>query len=132
APLPVIDLRALQEREREAETARLAGAEAAAPFDLAAGPLIRATLLRLTTAEHVLLLTLHHIIADGWSLGVFVRELAALYGAFVGGQPSPLPELPIQYADYAVWQREWLQGARRDALVAYWTRQLAGLPVLDL
>src|SRR5205085_2429984 len=94
----------------EAEVARLAQEEARRPFDLSKGPLLRASLLRLADEEHVLLLTMHHIISDGWSLGVFVREVAALYGAFLSGRESPLEELPVQYADYAEWEYEHLQG----------------------
>jgi amino acid adenylation domain-containing protein len=107
--------------------------EAHYPFDLTTGPLLRAKLLQLGRAEHVLLLTMHHIVADGWSMGVFVRELAALYEAYIGGRPSPLPELPIQYADFAVWQREWLEGQRLEEQLDYWKQQLAGSPpVLEL
>jgi len=98
------------------------------PFDLARGPLLRVTLLRLNKTEHVLLLTIHHIISDGWSIGVFNRELAVLYEAFSAGKPSPLPELPIQYADYAAWQRQWLQGAVLEAQLDYWRKQLARRP----
>ena len=85
-------------------------AEARRPFDLARGPLLRAGLWRLGETEHVLLLALHHIVSDGWSLGVLVREVTALYPAFAAGLPSPLPELPVQYADFAAWQRSWLAG----------------------
>ena len=99
--LPVVDLAALADAEREAEALRLAREEAQRPFDLARGPLLRATLLRLAEDEHVLLLIMHHIVSDGWSMGVLFRELAALYEAFRAGEPSPLPELPVQYADYA-------------------------------
>ena len=89
---------------------------------------MRATLLRLAEDDHVLVLNTHHIISDGWSLGVLWRELAALYEAFSAGQPSPLPELPVQYADYAVWQREFLAGEMLDKQLAYWKKQLAGAP----
>ena len=108
--LSVIALNHLQEDEREAESLRFIADEAKQPFDLANGPLYRFGLLRLSEQEHVLLITLHHIISDGWSMNVLVRELAALYKAFSAGSPSPLAELPIQYADFAVWQRKWLQG----------------------
>jgi amino acid adenylation domain-containing protein len=131
-PLPVIDLSPLSGDARASEAARLADAEAQRPFDLAAGPLIRTTLLRLGSTEYVFLLTLHHIIADGWSLDVLFRELAALYPAFAAGRPSPLPELPVQYADYAAWQREWLQGEVLDRQLAYWKQQLGDLPLLNL
>ena len=99
--LPVVDLQELPEHEREVQVRALAHEEAQRPFDLAQGPLLRATLLRLAAEEHVLLLTLHHIISDGWSQGVFWRELGVLYEAFATGKPSPLPELGIQYADFA-------------------------------
>ena len=96
--------------EREAETRRLLSEEASRPFDLARGPLVRACLVRLGAEEHVALVTMHHIISDGWSTGIFIREVAALYKAFLGGEESPLPELPIQYADFAHWQRELAAG----------------------
>ncbi|HSF42722.1 MAG TPA: non-ribosomal peptide synthase/polyketide synthase [Thermoanaerobaculia bacterium] len=132
-PLPRIDLTALPEPRRRAETARLAAEEAARPFDLAAGPLLRARLLRLAGDEHLALLTLHHIVSDGWSTGVLVSELAALYGAFAQGLPSPLPEPALQYADFVAWQREWLCGGTLDSEMAWWREQLAGAPeVLEL
>jgi amino acid adenylation domain-containing protein len=131
--LPLIDLSELAEPDREAKARRLAREEAHKPFDLSRGPLLRATLLRLGEAEHLLLVTLHHIASDGWSVGVLVGELRALYGAFVRGEESPLEELPVQYADYAAWQREHLRGERLEAQLAYWRRQLATLPpVLEL
>jgi amino acid adenylation domain-containing protein len=130
--LPVIDVVALEPVEREREVARLAAEEARAPFDLARGPLLRAQLLRLGPSEWVFLLTLHHVVADGWSLGVMFRELATLYEAFALGRPSPLPELAVQYADFALWQREWLRGERLERQLAYWRRRLEGLPVLEL
>ena len=123
-PLPVTDLRALPGDEAEAEARRLAEAEAHRPFDLAQGPLLRADLLRLGDGEHLLLLTMHHIVSDGWSMGVLLRELAALYSAFLAGRPSPLADLPIQYADFAAWQREWLQGEALEPQLAYWRQQL--------
>ncbi len=131
-PLPLIDLCGLSDVEREAAATRLAAAEARAPFDLSRGPLLRATLLRLDRHDHILLPTMHHIVADGWSMSVLVGELATLYSAFAAGQPASLPELPIQYADYAVWQREWLQGEVLEEHLAYWRRQLADLGVLEL
>ncbi|HOR01623.1 MAG TPA: condensation domain-containing protein, partial [Anaerolineae bacterium] len=130
--LPLIDLQHLPGAEREAEAARLAAEEAARPFDLARGPLGRATLLRLAPEEHVVLLTLHHIVCDEWSSGVVVQEVAALYQAFTAGRPSPLAELPIQYADYACWQRSWLQGEVLEEQLTYWKQQLAGLVPLEL
>ncbi len=130
--LPVFDLGSLPASEREAEASLRAGEEAQRPFDLSIGPLLRATLLRLTDKEHVLLLTMHHIISDGWSMRVLVREVATLYEAFAAGRPSPLPEPSIQYADYAAWQREWLQGALLEKQIEYWQRRLDGVQPLDL
>src|SRR6185369_17049554 len=134
APLPVLrlELSAYGAAERRAQLEWLSQAEAAQPFDLAQGPLLRVTLVRLGAAEQVLLLTMHHSISDGWSLGVLVREVAALYAAYSEGQESPLPELELQYADYAAWQREWLQGAQLAEQVGYWKEQLAGVAVLEL
>ena len=131
--LPVVDLEALPEDARETEVRRLAMAEEARPFDLARGPLLRGTLLRLGADEHRILLTLHHIVSDAWSIAVLIRESAALYPAFLDGGPSPLPELPIQYGDFSAWQRERLQGGRLDALLSWWKAELAGAPaVLEL
>ncbi|HEX8190484.1 MAG TPA: amino acid adenylation domain-containing protein [Pyrinomonadaceae bacterium] len=131
--LPTIDLSALPEQEREAESLRLAREEANRPFDLTAGPLLRAALVRLAEREHVLLLTTHHIISDGWSIGILVREVAELYEAFLAGAPSPLAELPIQYGDYAAWERKRFQGGVLDEQLAYWKRRLEGAPtILDL
>ncbi|HEX2093555.1 MAG TPA: amino acid adenylation domain-containing protein [Longimicrobiaceae bacterium] len=128
--LPVVDLSALDPAEREAAAKSRAGEEAARPFDLSAGPLFRAALLRLGAEESVLLLGMHHVVSDGWSMGVLFRELSALYRAFRGGGGSPLPELPVQYVDYAVWQREHLRGDALAAGVAYWKARLAGAPTL--
>ncbi|HYO14351.1 MAG TPA: amino acid adenylation domain-containing protein, partial [Thermoanaerobaculia bacterium] len=125
---PVVDLAALPTQRRERELARLAAAEARLPFDLGQAPLLRAALLRLGTDEHALLLTLHHIVSDAWSRGVLTRELAALYGAAVAGAPSPLPALPVQYADFARWQRSWLQGATLERLLGYWRGRLGTDP----
>src|SRR5262249_60188847 len=99
-------------RDAEAQLKELMMAEAQAPFDLKRGPLIRGRLIRLQEQEYVLLLTQHHIVSDGWSLGILARELGVLYGAFHRQQPVLLPELPAQYVDYAAWQREWLSGER--------------------
>ncbi len=132
-PLPVVDLADLPEAEREEGARRLAMQEARRPFDLARGPLLRARLFRLGKEDHIAVVTMHHIISDGWSMDVFVRELAVLYEAFKQGHPSPLPELPIQYADFAYWQREWLQGEVMECQLAYWKEQLSGRPLmLDL
>ncbi|WP_451691152.1 amino acid adenylation domain-containing protein [Streptomyces sparsogenes] len=107
--------------------------EAAEPFDLERGPLIRARLLRQAEREHILLVTMHHSVSDGWSVGVFVRDMTALYEAFATGRPDPLEPLPVQYADYAEWQRRWLDGEARARQVEYWTEQLAGVdPTLSL
>ena len=126
--IPLIDLAALPALQREAFVKHWVTAETFSPFDLEHGPLLRATLLRLNAAEHVLLFTMHHIISDGWSMGLLVRDVAALYTAFGKGEASPLPELPIQYADYAVWQREWLSGEVLDSQLQYWREQLRAAP----
>ena len=130
--LPVTDLSGLAPEEREQQARRLAEAEAQLSLNLAEGPLLRVSVLRLAEDEHVLLLTMHHIISDGWSMGVLTRELTALYEAFVEGRPSPLPELPIQYADFAAWQREWLSGGVLEAQLRFWRKQLAEAPLLEL
>ena len=129
--LGVVDLRPLPPAVREAESIRWASQESSRPFDLSRDPLIRAMLLCLDGSdggetEHALLLTLHHICADGWSLGVLVREIAALYQAFSAGEGSPLPELPIQYVDFSAWQREVLTGEVLEGEVSYWRGKLAG------
>ena len=128
--LPVHDLRNMSAGQRQAEVARLTEAEARRPFDLSQGPLLRAQLLRVTNEQNLLLLTMHHIISDGWSVGIFFRELSLLYEAAYQGRRSPLPELPIQYADYAQWQRERLSGTTLAELLGYWRNQLAGAPVV--
>src|SRR5262249_38767939 len=109
--LEVVDLSLLDAVARETRTQDLMRSHAVQPFDLKNGPLFGALLLRLTVEEHVVLVTMHHIVSDGWSMGVLRRELGMLYTAFSQGRPSPLPALAVQYADYALWQREWLQGA---------------------
>jgi amino acid adenylation domain-containing protein len=131
-PLELHDLSGLGVEERERRARRLAAEEAQRPFDLARGPLVRAGLVRLAADDHLLLVTLHHIVADGWSLGLFGRELAVCYEAFVAGREPELAELPIQYADFAVWQRDWLSGERLERQLDYWKRELEGLPVLEL
>jgi NRPS condensation-like uncharacterized protein/acyl carrier protein len=128
--LTVEDLSHLAEAEREVEASRLARAEAQQPFVLSMGPLWRTKLLKLSETEHVLLLTLHHIIADGWSMRVLFRELSTLYNAFSEDRPSPLAALSIQYADYAVWQRQYLQGEVLEQQLGYWRKQLAAAPTL--
>lgn len=128
--LSVIDLSGLAEPLRAAQTMRLMEEEARRPFDLARGPLLRASLLRTDEREHLLLFTMHHIVSDGWSIGLLIEEVETLYKAFIRGEASPLDELLIQYADYAVWQREWLTSAALDGQFAYWRRHLAGMPPL--
>ena len=130
--LTLVNLQELAEAERESAAQRLAQEETQQPFDLAQGPLLRATLLQVDKTVSVALLTMHHIISDGWSRGVLTREIAALYEAFAKGQTSALPALAIQYADYAVWQRKWLQGEVLEKQLAYWRQQLAETPVLEL
>ncbi|HEY9741969.1 MAG TPA: amino acid adenylation domain-containing protein [Coleofasciculaceae cyanobacterium] len=144
--LPVIDLQDFPEAERETEARRLTVQEAQRPFDLSKGPLLRVTLLRLDESEYVLLLILHHIVSDGWSMGVLIREIAALYTAYLEAEDESnssstfnlhassfiLPELPIQYADFAHWQREWLQGEVLAAQLAYWRQKLDGISILNL
>jgi amino acid adenylation domain-containing protein len=130
--LAVVDLRDHPEGEREEDARQLAREEARRPFDLARGPLLRSKLLRLGEDDHVLLLTMHHIVSDGWSMEVFFRELSVLYQAFCSGKPSPFPELPIQYADFAVGQREWLQGEVLDRQLSYWKKQLDNVTPLQL
>jgi amino acid adenylation domain-containing protein len=122
------DLRALDPAAREAAAAARLTRGARAPFDLARGPLARGLLLRLADQEHVLLLVLHHAVTDGWSTGVLLREMEALYGAFARGEPSPLAPLPVQYADYAAWQHGWLRGQALERQLAWWTERLRGAP----
>jgi pristinamycin I synthase-3/4 len=129
-PLPLVDLSALPAAAREAEAARLVDEDAVRPFDLARGPLLRAAFVRLGADDGLLLLGLHHVVSDGWSRGVFTRELSALYGAVAAGLPSPLPPLPVQYADFAVWQRRWLAGGTMERQLAWWRERLAGAPPL--
>jgi amino acid adenylation domain-containing protein len=132
-PLEVIDIRALPEPARTARMQEVMEEEARRPFDLERGPLMRASLLRITDDQSFVLLTLHHIITDGWSMGIFFREVAQLYAAYSAGQTPALPALPMQYADYARWQREWLQGETLQAQLDYWRQHLAGAPaVLEL
>lgn len=131
--LAMIDLSQLNEYERSAQLQKFADKEARRSFDLTNGPLLRATLFKKASDEHVLLLVVHHIISDGWSMDVFIQELVTLYEAYSNGRQSPLPELPIQYTDFALWQMQWLQGERLEKLLSYWTKQLAGpLPSLQL
>jgi amino acid adenylation domain-containing protein len=122
-PISAAEREAFQQIQRESQRS----------FDLANGPLLRAILIRLTVEHHLFLVTMHHIVSDGWSIGIFFNELSVLYESFSLGKSSPLPELAIQYVDFAIWQRDWLSGERLDKELAYWRQQLAGLPpVLDL
>ncbi|BAY60048.1 amino acid adenylation domain-containing protein [Calothrix brevissima NIES-22] len=128
--LPIVDLSRLTNQQQEIQ--QLVKQEMEEPFDLLQGPLLRVKLLQLAQTEHLLLLSMHHIISDGWSMGVMIREIAALYEAYSTDQPSPLPELSVQYADFAVWQRQWLQGEVLDQQITYWQEQLTGSSLLDL
>lgn len=132
-PLPVTDLGHLPVEERRREADRLAAANAQTPFDLARGPLWRAQLVRLGQDEHILLFAIHHIVSDGWSIAVLIREMSTLYRAFQSGEPSPLAELPIQYVDFSQWQRRCLAEGGREKHLAYWKEQLGGgVPMLEL
>ncbi len=128
--LPLMDLQGLSEAEQSAEVQRLVTEEVQRPFDLAKGPLLRVKLLRQAPECHVLLVTMHHIVSDFWSVGIFMGELSILYQAFSTGLPYSLPELPIQYADFAHWQRQWLTGEVLETQLNYWKQQLAGAPPL--
>ena len=129
-PLVRSELRMSSEAKRVEEIQYLASKEAMQPFDLSVGPLIRVKVLHLGTEDHVLAVTMHHIISDGWSMDVFIREMIILYRAFLAGQASPLPDLPIQYADFSVWQRQWLSGSVLEAQLDYWGKHLNGAPTL--
>ncbi len=129
-PLQMVDLRTLSKEERETATLRIVKEDAQRPFDLVHGPLLRTTLLLLDTEEHMLVLNMHHIISDEWSLRVLCNELAALYEAFLHDLPSPLPQPQIQYADFAVWQRQHLQGEVLETQLSYWQQQLNHIPTL--
>ncbi|MGQ5336344.1 condensation domain-containing protein, partial [Xanthomonas arboricola pv. corylina] len=128
--LEQVDLSDLPADAQQAMVEQRSAQEAIAPFDLAVGPLIRGQLLRLSAQEHVLLVTQHHIVSDGWSIGVMIGEVSQLYSAFIQGQPDPLPPLAIQYADYAVWQRQWLQGEALQQQLEFWREHLTGAPAL--
>jgi amino acid adenylation domain-containing protein len=128
--LPVIDLRQLEEAQRQPEIQRLSIEQSQRPFDLVNGPLLRWMLLQISDREHVLLFSIHHTVFDGWSSGIITRELSALYQAFSKGKPSPLPELSIQYADFAVWQQQQLQGEKLESQLSYWKQQLKNAPPL--
>ena len=124
--LPLFDAASVPEAEKNRELDEWIASEKRRAFDLARGPLLRAALFRIGEGEHVLLLTMHHIVSDGWSMGVLLRELTAFYGEATGGLPASLPELPIQYADFARWQREWLAGEVLAEQLSYWRRSLPG------
>ena len=126
--LTKVDLRSLPATERETEVKRLASEEGARAFDLATGPTLRARVAQIGDEEFAVLFTMHHIVSDGWSMGALIREVGQLYDAFCCGEPSPLGELPVQYADYAVWQRKWLQGAALEKHLDYWKQRLSGAP----
>src|SRR5262245_26149461 len=131
--LPVMDLRSVPQSQREAEARRLAAQDARIPIDLEKGPLLRFRLVRLSDLEHRLFVILHHFVFDGWSIyQVFLRELITLYESFANGQPSPLPELPVQYGDFAYWQQQTVQPGQFSDQIAYWRQQLRDLPVLEL
>ena len=130
--LPIIDIQHLTKTEHEIEVQQWGRVQTRQPFDLSNTPLIRLSLVRLGIEEHILFVTMHHIIFDAWSVGIFIREISALYEAFSTGKPSHLPELSIQYADFAVWQRQWLQKEVLETQLAYWKQQLDKLSVLQL
>jgi amino acid adenylation domain-containing protein len=130
--LEEVDLSELSKEVREEEAKQEAQRVAGEPFQLSRGPLVRTKLLRLADFEHILLLTMHHIVSDGWSIGIMVRELSRLYGRYMKGEESSLSELTIQYADYATWQHDWLQSGALEHQMSYWRRQLAGMQPLDL
>ncbi|HEX8431294.1 MAG TPA: amino acid adenylation domain-containing protein, partial [Longimicrobium sp.] len=128
--LTVVEAGDIAPAERDTVAAKAAAENAAQPFDLAAGPLFRASLLRLGEGDHLLLMNVHHAVSDGWSMGVIFRELSELYTAFRAGKPSPLSPLAVQYPDFAAWQREWLRGEALERQVGYWRERLAGAPAL--
>lgn len=131
-PLKILNLQELPKIEREKQAQKLAELESEEPFNLATGPLIRISVIQLEETENILLLTMHHIVSDDWSVGVLIRELGTIYKALAENKPSPLPELPLQYADFSEWQRECLQGEKLETLLAYWRQQLKGISVLNL
>ncbi len=130
--MPVVELQHFPEDVRKVKMRRLVREDIQTPFDLRNGPLIRSKMLKLGEQEHALLVTMHHIVSDAWSMSIFFQELATLYTCYATGQPSSLPELTLQYADYALWQREWLQGEILETQLAYWKKQLGDIPVLQL
>ena len=131
--VPIIDLSTKPENDREVSLAQYLEAEAWRPFDLSTGPLVRASIVKLADEEYILFFMPHHSVFDGWSWSVFKKELFSLYDAFAAGKASPLPDLPIQYADFSCWQNEWLKGKEAEKQLAYWRNKLSGeLPVLEI
>jgi amino acid adenylation domain-containing protein len=131
-PLPLEDLRKFPQNERLDRARESALRETESPFDLAQGPLLRVKLYRLERQEYILLVTMHHIVSDRWSMDIFIREMAVLYDALTKGDPSPLPELPQQYTDFALWQRRWLRGEVLESQLNFWKKEMADPPILDL
>ncbi|MEH2434863.1 MAG: amino acid adenylation domain-containing protein [Nostoc sp.] len=131
-PLPIIDLRQLPQAEREIQARQFTNQEAQRPFNLSTDSLLQVKLLWLDDIQYILLLNMHHIVSDGWSIGVLIQEITALYTVFTSNQPSPLPKLTIQYADFAYWQRQWLQGEVLEKQLGYWQKQLDGISILNL
>ena len=130
--LTITDLSDLPDAEREAEAQRRSIEASQRPFNLAQGPLVEANIFRLSEQDHIFLYTTHHIVSDGWSMGIFSRELSVLYQTFSNNQQSPLPDIPVQYADFAVWQRNWLQGEVLERQLSYWKTKLDGAPTVQL
>ncbi|MDY6900225.1 MAG: condensation domain-containing protein, partial [Cyanobacteriota bacterium] len=131
--LPIVELSHLNSENKEIEVQKIAIEQAQQKFDLSQAPLLKAKLVRLHEQEHILLLTMHHIAFDGWSMGVLLKDLAAIYEAFLTGKTSSLPELPIQYADFAIWQKQQQQTQKLESQLKFWKKQLGGkLPVLEL
>ncbi|MBA3469563.1 MAG: amino acid adenylation domain-containing protein [Herpetosiphonaceae bacterium] len=130
AALPLIDLSDLPPAERESQARQIVASQARKSFDLETGPLFRGNLIRIAEEDHILLIMMHHIITDDWSKNLFIQELTTLSWAYFRGEPSPLPELAIQYADFAVWQRQWFQGEVLESQLAYWIQQLEGAPMV--
>src|SRR5579859_3895889 len=131
-PLPLDDLTHLSPAARDAEEERRTIAEAAFPFDLKTGPLLRVRLLKLAAQEHMFLMTVHHIVSDGWSIGVFSDEIGAIYESLVAADAKPLPDLPLQYADYAIWKEQQSEASIADPHRAYWQKKLADLPACEI
>src|SRR5205823_3513046 len=131
-PVPIVDLRDMPAADRRSRSEVLAVEEARRRFDLTVSPLIRASLLRLDEQDHILLVTVHHIVSDGWSIGVLTQELGVLYDAFCRGLDTPLNDLSLQYGDFAVWQKQWLEGGDLEGRLSFWTHKLSNLPLLEI